>query len=424
MSSLLLDLIGDGPEVAENGTFTDTGTVVGPSNPAFTETFEAGIVGGGIGGTVFADGANPFGYSVDTTNVYNGSKSFKFQTGSPNNSYATFGFGSSVTSFYVRTYFQMPLSNGVFNGPLGVLAAWVIAGAIRANVMINTSGQFVLYDALTAGPTTTGNYNTGNWYRLEWDVYTSIQELRIYNTTTGALLETLHATGQQGNAFDSIAIGSTDSSQPIYNSYGKYWLDDIAGDYSRNPSIATPITDNEAVTATDYAAVLLTPKSATETASFTDAVNLKAQSGYGETITGTEAVTTRTASVLSAETITSSEAGKYSTRELADNDPFTGTERDTPNRIAISKWRFTPPSTPDYFQVHPHAELFITMNEGLSVLKTAGVYTQVSSPLPEAMAAADIVYLGGRSYAVDDTEIAALTSAGYGAYLALVPEPS
>lgn len=52
---------------------------------------------------------------------------------------------------------------------------------------------------------------------------------------------------------------------------------------------------------------------------------------------------------------------------------------------------------------------------GITVLKTAGVYTQVRYPSLPQLAAADIVYLGGHAHPVDSTEAAALTAAGYGA---------
>ena len=55
--------------------------------------------------------------------------------------------------------------------------------------------------------------------------------------------------------------------------------------------------------------------------------------------------------------------------------------------------------------------------EGITVLKTAGAYTQVQAPTQDDINAADIAYLGGHSYAVDSTEAAALTAAGYGAYI-------
>lgn len=54
---------------------------------------------------------------------------------------------------------------------------------------------------------------------------------------------------------------------------------------------------------------------------------------------------------------------------------------------------------------------------GRTVLKESGVYTTVDLPEADRIAAADAVYLGGHIYDVDATEAAALTAAGYGAYL-------
>jgi hypothetical protein len=50
---------------------------------------------------------------------------------------------------------------------------------------------------------------------------------------------------------------------------------------------------------------------------------------------------------------------------------------------------------------------------GLTVLKKAGVYTQHRTPDPALVAAADVVYVGGHVYQVDDAEAAALQAAGY-----------
>lgn len=50
---------------------------------------------------------------------------------------------------------------------------------------------------------------------------------------------------------------------------------------------------------------------------------------------------------------------------------------------------------------------------GITVLKTAGVYTQVRYPSLPQMQAADAVYLGGHTYEVSDAEATALAAAGY-----------
>ena len=80
---------------------------------------------------------------------------------------------------------------------------------------------------------------------------------------------------------------------------------------------------------------------------------------------------------------------------------------------------FTPPTT-EYGNDFPGAPLWVWythITRGLTVLKTAGVYTTVDFPRQEDCDGADICYLGGHIYTVDDTEAAALTAAGYGAYI-------
>lgn len=83
-----------------------------------------------------------------------------------------------------------------------------------------------------------------------------------------------------------------------------------------------------------------------------------------------------------------------------------------PGQVAVTT--FTPPS------VRRHADTRIApfdqmpMDFGQSVLKSpGGSYTTVASPTPEQIDAAAVVYLGGRTYLVDDTEASALTAAGY-----------
>lgn len=55
---------------------------------------------------------------------------------------------------------------------------------------------------------------------------------------------------------------------------------------------------------------------------------------------------------------------------------------------------------------------------GTTVLKEDGVYRQVvGDVLPEEIDAADMVYLGGHEYVVDENEAAELIAAGYGIYI-------
>ncbi|WP_146192448.1 hypothetical protein [Cellulomonas sp. WB94] len=86
---------------------------------------------------------------------------------------------------------------------------------------------------------------------------------------------------------------------------------------------------------------------------------------------------------------------------------------------------FTPPPHQDMFLVrdltsHGVHHLFdrLARPHGVTVLKTNGTYRQVEGPTDEELAAADIAYLGGRTYTVTRAEGAELTAAGYGAWVA------
>lgn len=54
-----------------------------------------------------------------------------------------------------------------------------------------------------------------------------------------------------------------------------------------------------------------------------------------------------------------------------------------------------------------------TRVQGVTVLKTGSVYTQIRFPSQDDLAAADIVYQGGHEYPVSATEAASLQAAGY-----------
>lgn len=55
---------------------------------------------------------------------------------------------------------------------------------------------------------------------------------------------------------------------------------------------------------------------------------------------------------------------------------------------------------------------------GRSVLKsTLGVYSTVDTPTQDQIDAAAVCYLGGHVYPITSAEAAALTTAGYGAYI-------
>lgn len=63
-------------------------------------------------------------------------------------------------------------------------------------------------------------------------------------------------------------------------------------------------------------------------------------------------------------------------------------------------------------------DAWVKITHGYTVLKDAsGNYRQVTYPTSDDIAAATIAYLGGHEYTVSPAEAAALTAAGYGAFL-------
>lgn len=84
---------------------------------------------------------------------------------------------------------------------------------------------------------------------------------------------------------------------------------------------------------------------------------------------------------------------------------------------------FIPPGRVEHHGTHP---LFgrLTLNRGMSLVKTGGYYRQVSNPSDEDVAAAEVFYLGGHVYTVSDTAAADLRAAGYGEWLSPVVGPN
>lgn len=97
---------------------------------------------------------------------------------------------------------------------------------------------------------------------------------------------------------------------------------------------------------------------------------------------------------------------------------FTGAGSLTADVAAVYTFTvFTPPTVGTRWPVTDRFWSRLTMTDSYSVLKLDGFYRQVSDPSNEDVAAADVAYLGGRRYRVDDAEVEALTEAGYGEYL-------
>lgn len=77
---------------------------------------------------------------------------------------------------------------------------------------------------------------------------------------------------------------------------------------------------------------------------------------------------------------------------------------------------FTPPS---HDMRYPTGPLWsrVSYPKGMTLLKIGSFYTLLEYPDDEAIAAADIAYLGGHDYTISAEEADALTAAGYGAFI-------
>lgn len=67
----------------------------------------------------------------------------------------------------------------------------------------------------------------------------------------------------------------------------------------------------------------------------------------------------------------------------------------------------------------------ISIPQGISVLRVGGFYQQHRDLDQSLVDSAEVTYIGGHTYTVDSEEAAALTDAGYGAYLdrEFTPDP-
>lgn len=85
-------------------------------------------------------------------------------------------------------------------------------------------------------------------------------------------------------------------------------------------------------------------------------------------------------------------------------------------------FRFSPPSFATGERLAPSMDAtaralfghFEAHRRGFDVRKVGGAYVQSTETYAADLDAADVVYLGGHVYVVDDVEAAALSSAGYG----------
>lgn len=78
---------------------------------------------------------------------------------------------------------------------------------------------------------------------------------------------------------------------------------------------------------------------------------------------------------------------------------------------------FTPPTGTEHLVVDRDTGMWVEATYGISVLNEGGAYRQVRSPAQTELEAATAYYLGGHRYEITAAEQAALTAAGYSAYI-------
>lgn len=83
---------------------------------------------------------------------------------------------------------------------------------------------------------------------------------------------------------------------------------------------------------------------------------------------------------------------------------------------------FTPPGRLEHTGINHSLFGRMSLKRGVSLLKEDGSYRQVADPTAEEVASADVAYLGGHMYVIDDAEVVALTTAGYGEWVTEVGE--
>jgi hypothetical protein len=402
---------GNSQWIADNdsATFTDVASVTGD----YSESFE-----NGTSGNVMSTATTNFGtvsggadFKFDNVTKYTplaGSQSGKMVMTSVGG-YGMLNVPLGLTT-YARWYMNMTVSGT--NG--AIFSTYSTVNGYGTQIGLSL-GKLTVYNQTTTNTATTA-LTTSTWYRCELDATGSTYTFRYYVGESTTPVQTL--TGSTNNVtFDRIYVGNNVGTINALTVY----FDGINGNGTFQPGpLQVSVSDSDTGTFTEAVGTLLISKSATETGTFTDASTTRTAVLSGaETGTLTDAISARLTTLTRTETVTLTESQIVATQALFDGDTFGWRESTGLEQIVKSTWRFTPTRTAEIFQMKDRATFFVTIGEGVSVLKTSGAYRTVMNPLPEDMAAADIVYLGGRSYPVDDTERAALISAGYGAYVAL-----
>lgn len=425
---------------AETGTGTDAGSVV-VGSPAYIESnFEslANTTTITTGNTNFnvVNIAASTSATIDTsiTSHFPGKNWLKFAstvTSNTNASWTSTGFPTAANTNYARGYFYLTANPSAEHT---ILAAQTSAGVSLATLRISSTGKLRLYTTVLQA-TSTASVNLNAPFRIEWSI--------LIDGVSGSLVAQLYNSADSTTPTETISFSGNTGTTQIPGRWGvglytsqisTLWVSEIA--FSSTTWIGpTAPSDNDSGTGTDALAALALGQGDTGTG--TESTNVGIAVTASDTGTGVDARAALTASLTASDAGAGADARLTLAAALTGTELGTGTEgasvvkgggatpitsddtgvfRESAGTVKSGTF-FTPPSALEH--VRFHGRVTRSQNVGLTVLKTGASYTVVADPLYEQISAADIMYLGGRSYQVDGTEAAALTAAGYGAYLSL-----
>lgn len=201
-------------------------------------------------------------------------------------------------------------------------------------------------------------------------------------------------TGTGADAASIAATTSTADSGTFTESATIRVTDGDTGTGTEGAAVGVPIHDGDTGTVTDAVAALSATLTASDTGTLVDAGAVRRPVSDGDVGSFTDA-----ASVIKNARPTDGDSGQF--RETAS--------------VAQFGQFFRPPAVVENHIFH--ARVSRQQSVGVTVLKKSGAYTAISDPTAEQVGTADIAYLGGRDYLIDDTEKAALIAAGYGSFI-------
>lgn len=428
-------------DLTEDFEGSTSGTAISTSNTAFTS-----VTGSGV-------------QTFDNAQVMHGALSMKAE-GSGSTGYSTKTYAARNTT-YIRMYFRLnalPASN-VFPVALNSTST------TRAQLRIANDGAISLRNGTTAVYTMSNLLSAGVWYRLEWLVSNGTgQQLRIYLGDNASALEDSGTQTYNTGTHDRALVGVTSSAAFTA------WYDDVEirdddwpGPVGSIPSpgsvavlAAIPTPDVSTPTSASIGAVCVTGVAAVGSATFN-------AGGFVLIAPPTVAVAVRI--YEAASTLYPSEAllpgesllpGKqvYSPEDaliivspiniiavdataiipvpsfFTDDPPLEAIaavaaigEVVITADTSVTFFYFTTPTIRERRLLRRHA-LWDRMylHRGQTIIRFGSSYQQIDNPSTDQMDTADALFIGGRTYAISETEADLLRTAGYGHWVNDTPD--